>query len=301
MISHLGLRLAATALTLGAVLQPHAAPAQPVAATAVLPHISIVTMGSKGNPVVLIPGLSSPRATWDGIAPQIARDHRVILVQVNGFGGTSPGENLKPGLLEGVVADLQGYLAAHKLAKVDIVGHSMGGLLALMMAKTHPASVGKVMVVDALPYVGDIFVPGATVAMLKPQATALRDRMAAQYGKLTDAAANAATAAGLTATPDARAKVTAWMADADPRVSAEAMYEDLTTDLRPDVAAIAAPITVVYPWSAMRPKESVETLYRANYGKAPHVTYVDVKDSAHFIMLDQPAAFAAAMDAFLKS
>ena len=76
-----------------------------------LPHISIQEIG-KGSPVVLIPGLSSPRAVWDGVAPALARDHRVILVQVNGFGGDDPGANLKPGILDGIVADLHGWLAA---------------------------------------------------------------------------------------------------------------------------------------------------------------------------------------------
>lgn len=296
MISHLKLRLAATAFTLASVVHPTPGLAQ--AAVATLPHISVQTIG-KGSPVVLIPGLSSPRDTWAGIAPQIARNHRVILVQVNGFGGSAPGENLKPGLLDGVVADLHDYLAVQKLRRVAVVGHSMGGLLALMLAKAHPEQVGKLMIVDSLPYIGDIFVPGATVAMLQPQAAALRDRMAAGYGKPHDAA-DAQTAAGLALTPDARAKVTAWMAQADPRVSGEALYEDMTTDLRPDMAGIAAPITMVYPWSAALPKERAETVYRTAYAKAQHVTFVDVGDSGHFVMLDQPVAFAAAVDTFLK-
>lgn len=301
MISHLGLRLAASALTLATVLHPgtcHASPGAAPAAATVLPHISITTMG-KGSPVVLIPGLSSPREVWAGIAPRIARDHQVILVQVNGFGGDAPGANLTAGMLDGVVADLHGYMTAHKLAGAAVIGHSMGGLLALMMAKAHPDDVARLMIVDALPYIGDIFVPGSTVAMLAPQAAAMKDRMAAQYGKPQDPAANAAVAAGLTATPAARAQVTEWVAHADPRVSGQALYEDMTTDLRPGMATIAAPITMVYPWSATLPKERADPLYRAAYAKAPHVTFVDVKDSAHFVMLDQPAAFAAAVDAFL--
>ena len=52
-------------------------------------HISIETIG-KGSPVILIPGLSRPRAVWDGVAPELAKTHRVILVQVNGFGGDDP-------------------------------------------------------------------------------------------------------------------------------------------------------------------------------------------------------------------
>lgn len=302
MIPHLGLRLAATAFTLATVLSPQTGHAQAAVAPAatLLPHISITTMGSKGSPVVLIPGLSSPRATWAGIAPQIARDHRVILVEVNGFGGSAPGDNLKPGLLDGVVADLTAYLTAQKLTKVDMIGHSMGGLLALMMAKAHPDRVSKLMIVDALPYIGEIFVPGATVAMLTPQAAAIQAAMAAQYGKPQDAAANAGVAAGQALTPDARAKVAGWIAEADPRVTGQALYEDMTTDLRPDMAAIAAPITMVYPWSAMLPKARAETLYRAAYAKAPAVTFVDIGDSGHFVMLDQTAAFATAVAGFLK-
>src|SRR3954471_5685660 len=90
--------------------QAHAAPAAAVAAPAatVMDHISIEVTGS-GSPVFLIPGLASPRATWDGVVPELAKTHRVYLVQVNGFGGDAPGANLKPGILDGVVADLDGY------------------------------------------------------------------------------------------------------------------------------------------------------------------------------------------------
>src|SRR3546814_2316591 len=68
-------------------------------------------------------------------------------------------------------------MSANKLSGAAVVGHSMGGLVGLMLAKAHPGDVGKLMVVDALPYVGDIFVPGATVAQIEPQAKAIRDRL----------------------------------------------------------------------------------------------------------------------------
>ena len=55
-----------------------------------LAHISIVSEGH-GSPVVLIPGLSTPRSVWDGIVPELARTHLVLLVQINGFAGDDPG------------------------------------------------------------------------------------------------------------------------------------------------------------------------------------------------------------------
>lgn len=267
-----------------------------------LPHISVASAGSTkgGSPVILIPGLSSPRAVWDGSVAVLAKTHPVYVVQVNGFAGDAPRDNLKPGILDGVVADLHGYIASHKLAGAAVVGHSMGGLVGLMLAKTHPADVGRLMIVDSLPYIGEIFVPGATVAMIEPQAKIMRDAMAASYGKPADPAANAALSARMALKPASRATVSSWVAATDMRVSAQAMYEDMTTDLRPDMSGITVPITMVYPWNDAGPtRDAASALYRKAYSAAPKVTFVDIGDAAHFVMLDQPAAFEAALMGFV--
>src|SRR3546814_12988589 len=64
-----------------------------------------------------------------------------------------------------------------------VVGHSLGGLTGLMIAARAPQEVGKLMVVDAVPFIGTIFVPGATVEMMRPLAEAMAAAMLAQYGK----------------------------------------------------------------------------------------------------------------------
>ena len=302
MIPRLALRLLVTAAAPFLILHPAPGQAAPAPAETQhvtrMDHISIAATGS-GAPVVLIPGLSSPRAVYDGIVAELAKKHRVYAVQVNGFAGDDPGANLKPGILNGIVADLDRYIADNKLTGAAVIGHSMGGLVGLMLAKAHPGDIGRLMVVDALPYVGDIFLPGATVAQVEPQATALREQMTANYGKADPAAAEA-IAATQALTPDAQRIVAGYIAKADARVSAQAMYEDMTTDLGPDMVAIATPITLVYPWSARLPKEQADAFYRAEYAEAPHVTFVRVGESGHFVMLDKPDAFAAAVATFLK-
>jgi len=263
-----------------------------------LPHISVSAYG-KGSPVILIPGLSTPREVWDGVAPELAKTHRVYVVQVNGFAGENPRDNLKPHLLDGIVADLDALVAKEKISGAAVIGHSMGGLVGLMLAKAHPADVGKLMVVDALPFTAAIFMPDPTVAAIEPQAAAMRDQMVAGYGKPASEAAVQGTANALALKPESRTKVAAWMRAADARVSGPAMYEDLTTDLRGELAGIKTPITLVYPWSAAMPQARADAFYRAEYAKAPNVTYVPVGDSAHFVMLDQPEAFAKAVAAFV--
>lgn len=279
------------------ISQAHAKPVAAVAvpAAVVMDHISIEVTGT-GSPIFLIPGLSSPRATWDGVVPELAKTHRVYLVQVNGFGGDAPGANLKPGILDGVVADLDSYIARNNIRGAAVVGHSMGGLIGLMYAKAHPDHVSRLMIVDSLPFLGMLFGPTLTVAMVEPQGKAMRDQMMAAYGKPADPAPAEATANQLALKPESRAKVKTWVMAADPRVSGEAMYEDLTTDLRPDMAGIKTPITLVYPAS-----DKADALYKGAYGSAPKVTYVGVADTAHFVMLDQPAAFADALKVFAEA
>lgn len=304
MISSLKHRILAGAVTMLLAAHPQPICAKPRAATAKadafvqLPHISITTVGS-GSPVVLIPGLSSPRTVWDDTAAALAAGHQVVLAQVNGFAGEAPGANLAPGLLDGIVADLHEYLAQRKLSHVSVIGHSLGGLVAMMWAKAHPGDVGRAMIVDALPYVGEIFVPGATVAMLEPRARMMRDGMAATFGQPANAAIAEQTANGLALRPASRVKVKAWSMAADPRVAGEALYEDLTTDLRPDLAGIATPLTVVVPFNAGLPEAQAVALYTTAYAKAPHTVIVPIADSAHFVMLDQPATFQTAVHAFL--
>ena len=170
-MNHIALRIAAAVIAPLAILQPHAGHCAPAAATGTaevrMDHISVTETG-KGSPVILIPGLSSPRAVWDGVVPELAKSHRVILVQVNGFAGDDAGANLKPGVLDGIVGDLHGYIAQHKLQGAAVVGHSMGGLVGLMLAKAQPGDVGKLMIVDSLPWYGMLFGPGATVDAVKP-------------------------------------------------------------------------------------------------------------------------------------
>lgn len=304
-MKYIPLRIAAACLTPLLVLNPghaHAAPAASAAAEVRMDHISIVTMG-KGSPVILIPGLACPRDVYDGVAADLAKKHRVILVQVNGFAGDDPGANLQPGVLNGIVADIDSYIAKNKLTNVAVIGHSMGGLVGMMLAKAHPGDVAKLMIVDSLPYFAVLMAPPGvdpTPAMVAPQAAMMRDRMAANYGKpITPEMAEAQTK-GLALKPDSIVKMKAWAAKADPRVAAQAMYEDLTTDLRPDLASITTPITLLYPWNAGGPtKAMADPFYRKQYAAAPNVTYVDIGDAAHMVMLDQPEAFAKAVAAFV--
>lgn len=279
----------------------HGAPAPIAAAEArvQMDHISVEVVG-RGSPVLLIPGLSSPRATWEGVVPELARNHSVYLIQVNGFGGDDPRGNLQPGILDGIVADLHTLIATRKLGAVPVVGHSMGGLVTLMLARSHPQDVQKALIVDSLPFLGVVWGGLPNVDAAKAPAEMMRAQMAGLYGKPFPALLARSIARQNALKPASQEKVAAWSAKADMRVSGQAIYEDMLTDLRPDLPKITAPITVLAPWTDARGgEEKVLGLYRAQYAGTSNVTIRGVGDSGHFIMLDQPAAFERALIAFL--
>ncbi len=255
-------------------------------------HISIVSSG-KGDPVVLIPGLASPRSVWDGIAPELARGHRVILVQVNGFGGDAAGKNTGPGVLDGIVSDLAAYLAREKIDKPAVIGHSLGGLVGMMLAKDHPQAVGKLMVVDALPFYGALMGPGATPETVRPMVEQFRTM-------LVSGPVPTQPPPNMSNTPAGQAKVLEWLKASNRQVVGQAMVEDATKDFGPELPALAGtPVTVLYAVPNAERAALTGGLYASAYSRLPTAKLVPVENSAHFIMLDQPRAFAQHVQAFL--
>ena len=280
--------LAATALDWSA--GAHAAPA---AAEVRLAHLTITSRGS-GSPVVLIPGLASPAAVFDDVATRIGKDHRLILVQVNGFAGTRPSSGPVDNLLPAAVDELAGWLDANHIEKPAVIGHSMGGLMAMMLAKSHPEAAGRLLIVDSLPFYGMLFGSSATPDTIRPLVEQMR-------AGLVNGTSPVQVPPHMSNTDTGKAKILAWLKASDPKTVGEALVEDATTDFRPDLPALSAvPVTVLYAVPNPEMKAMADALYREAYKSLPNAKLVPVSNSEHFIMLDQPAQFDEAVEAFLR-
>ena len=295
-----------TKLLLAAALAAIAAPLP--AAAAEPARFSVVTVG-KGPDVVLIPGLSSTRDVWAATAERLKATHRVHLVQLRGFGEPA-GINASGPVLRPFVEELAAYIRDRRLKNPAVVGHSMGGLAALMLATDHPASAGKIMVVDAFPFIGPVF--GAeTVEAITPRAEQMRAMLAGNAGKMTpDFTTRANCPATLPAPVTMQGNMTNSGVGAclmrhgalssDLRVVAQAMYDDMLTDVRPKLASIAVPVTMLYPQDdRLIARTEADALYASAYRGTKRLTLKRIEGSYHFIMQDQPARFGEALDAFL--
>lgn len=99
--------------------------------------------------------------------------------------------------------------------------------------------------------------------------------------------------------PADKEKIKGWTLSSDRSVVARSIAEDFDLDLRPGLADLKVPVTLLYP-DYKSPGAGVDDRYRGAYAPAKTMTIKRIDQSMHFIMLDQPQAFADALDEFLK-
>jgi pimeloyl-ACP methyl ester carboxylesterase len=98
-------------------------------------------------PLLLLHGGAAHAHWWDHIAPVLARTHWVLALDLRGHGDSS--WSIPPSYeVEDYVADLEAIVTTLGLAPVVVLGHSLGGFIALTYAIIHPEAVRTLVVVD---------------------------------------------------------------------------------------------------------------------------------------------------------
>jgi pimeloyl-ACP methyl ester carboxylesterase len=100
-------------------------------------------------PIVLVHGFQASLRWWDGVTQRLAREHRVIRMDLLGHGGSEKPRN-------GYSMEEQGELVAQvmehlNIEKATVVGHSMGGQVVTALTESHPELVDRLMIVATAP------------------------------------------------------------------------------------------------------------------------------------------------------
>lgn len=304
--------LAAAAVTLfmGALQPCHAADAAPEPnryAATIAPAerfevggVLVERHGSGGRPLILIPGLASGSWVWQETIRAFAPGHAVYVLTLPGFDGRPPAG---PAPFAAARAAVEELIAKRHLDKPVIVGHSLGGILALAVAEDKPSAPGGIVSVDGLPVM-----PG-TEDMTPMQRAQFADKMRLQVGSQPpDRFAQQQQAYMRTigvmdmSQADALARLTA---KSDPTSVGAWAADVLTLDLRPGLKTIQAPVLAIVPYldldsaqQGLTPAAKAD-YYRALMEGTPKLQIVTVAPSRHFAMFDQPQAVIAAIRTFL--
>lgn len=98
--------------------------------------------------MVLLHALGETSANWDEIAPALAREYAVFALDLRGHGRSDRTESYS---LAEMRDDVLGFLALLHLAPVTLIGHSMGGIVAYLVAQEQPKAISALVLEDALP------------------------------------------------------------------------------------------------------------------------------------------------------
>jgi pimeloyl-ACP methyl ester carboxylesterase len=262
-------------------------------------RISVITRGS-GLDVVLIPGLTGHREeAWGGVVETLDDRYRMHLIQVNGFAGVEPGANAEGPVSAPVAEEIARYIRESGLPRPGVIGHSMGGTIGMMLAARHPDVVGRLMVVDMMPFMGELFGPaGATPEGLR----GIADQARAQILEAPPGTGFIAQLfEGMTLNTQMQPVLMRLARESDRRTVANAFHELVVTDLRPELSRITAPVTVLYvqPPNVQVPPDQFDASMAGLYAGAPNARLVRIDHSRHFIQWDQPARFLAEIDTFM--
>jgi pyruvate dehydrogenase E2 component (dihydrolipoamide acetyltransferase) len=245
-----------------------------------------------GDALVLLHGVGTSRLVWRRVIEPLARSRRVIAVDVPGFGDSEPAG---PGFDLDTVADR--LVDGLEPERFDVVGHSLGGAVAVAVAARHPEAVRRLVLVAP--------------AGLEPRAT----RVAAVLGAAADRGIQLRRAFGHQLAARARGRRVmfgATVADAgrlhpdDARLLIDAsngarrvaagVQRALEADLRDDLVANRMPLGVIWgkadhvvPYAGL---EAIRAL-------RPDAVVETIRASGHIPQIERPAEFVAALERIL--
>jgi pimeloyl-ACP methyl ester carboxylesterase len=247
--------------------------------------------GSGNKNIVLIPGLSCSSDVWQETISRYSSDHKCYAVTFHGFAGIPADSNTTYSNWEHSLAR---YIRDNKIKDPLIIGHSIGGGLAMLLAADYPDLISKIVVVDALPCLGAFSNPAfsadpkadcsATISMF----TSMSNERYLQMQKQT--------IPSLMADSLHWDDAIRWSVDSDRSTVAKIYCQFLNTDLRQKIQSIKCPSLVLLeaPFAGMKP--AVEEQFKNM--KTAQLVYSS--KALHFVMYDDKDWYMSQLDAFLK-
>ncbi|HEV2987164.1 MAG TPA: alpha/beta hydrolase [Candidatus Angelobacter sp.] len=280
----------------------HRSPDAPMSA----PSFAVKVSGH-GAPVIFIPGLLSSGDTWTTTVAHFQDRYTCHVLTLAGFAGQPP---IHAPFMATVSDDLAAYIEQHHLKNPVIVGHSLGGDIAMDLAAHHPALVGPVVIVDSLPFMAGAWFQVKTVAEAKPMIDQMHAYMQSQSKEQYDQFVRSGAATKYMVTSPADLEVIKqWGLASDPATVSNAMAELLGHDLRADLSKIVSPVLVLGTWSGLSEslkqnginitREQIAATFQQQYAGVPHLHFAMADKARHFIMWDDPKWFFQQLEDFL--
>jgi esterase len=247
-------------------------------------------LGEAGPPVVILHGLMGSARNWGSVSKQLAESHRVLTPDLRNHGRSPWAETMS---FDEMAGDVAQSIEARRLAPVMLVGHSLGGKVAMRLALTRAELVARLVVVDVAPVLYRHSLAEYIEAMraIDLANVTRRPEVEAELARtIHDPLMRAFLLQNLVRTP----KGYAWRANLD--VIASSLPELM--DFPPSAGQS-------YPGPTLFIAGSRSTYVRPEYRPViqqlfPKVEYATIAGAGHQVHADRPDEFLAELSAFLR-
>ncbi len=254
--------------------------------------VSYIDAG-QGTPVVLLHGIPTWGFLWHRQIEGWARAHRVLAPDLLGFGYSDKSDRFDRSI-ERQAAMVDAWMAELGVARAAVVGHDIGGGVALRLATLFPDRVERLCVMNTVCY--DSW---PVELMLQLGHPAANRKLSAGRVQLM---LRTALRQGFASSPD-KHTLEGLLAPYHTEIgklslirNAAALNTNLTTDIVERMPRIRVPVMVLWgEEDKFQPVEYGERLV----SDIPGAELARIKDARHFVMLDQPAAVEEAVGRFL--
>lgn len=251
-----------------------------------------IEKAGKGSPILFLPGFITPGSVWNETVKNLKGKHETYLVSYAGFNGNAPipmpwYPTLKKELVE--------YITTNKLTNITLVGHSMGGNLAVDLAAELGCVVNRIILIDALACMRELMMPGVPAEALKyesPYNKQMLEMNADAFGQTATLMAQ-----GMTSATDKQELIKSWILESDRTTFVYGYTDLLKLDLRPTLVNIKAPVLIL--GAPFPSKEVVLPNFEKQYANLANKTIEIAPGGKHFIMYDQPEWLYTQINTFL--
>ena len=243
------------------------------------------------TPIVLLHGFLGSSTNWHSVARKLSDDHHVLAPDLRNHGQSPHAKDMTYAAMS---EDLGALLNEHDLDEVILVGHSMGGKLAMEYALRHPDQVRKLVVVDIAPVryrhgFDEVFAAMRAVdlerignrrdadAMMRPhlETEGLRQFLLQNLVKQDDG--------------------WAWRVDLDILASAVPDIQAAPPSL--DGGRFEGPTLFVHGALSDYVSEAFKPTIRRHF---PQATFEAIADAGHWVYAEQPSRFLESLRAFIE-
>jgi len=240
--------------------------------------------GHGENELVLIHGLGASAEIWDAMLPYLTNSFDVHVYEMRGHGATKPLDD--PSIVSETAA-LRAWIEERGLVYPSLVGHGMGGMIALQYAFDHPADVNRLVIMDAGPQ------QLASAERKAEVATSLMN----DYDRFV-----ATHFVDISHDQEICEKAVDWALRTDAVTFSSLLLSSFDWDLTPRLAHQSVPMLVMGSASFLpEPGNERAILGQYGYSDARVLSFKRVEGTGHYLMLEKPTYVASVIMVFVKA